>query len=470
MTPLRAAQLSYRYPGSDESALHGVSLELPAAQASWLLGPNQVGKSTLLLALAGFLPHSLGGELRGTITLGDLSLPATPLSTWVRHVGMVFAEPETQLSHIKDTVFEEVAFGLENLGVPPRDIEMRVPHILERLGLSELAERHPLTLSGGETQRLAIANILVQDPTVLCLDEATSHLDARGTRDVLGILDDLRAQGNCVLMASHPAPGLEHTFSHGLTLDVGNLVYEGDVEGAVARYRHCFSGAEPVPLELPPVDPVTVRLEQLCYHYSQGRKVLRDVTLELNPGQITALVGDNGAGKSTLARMLNGLLRPSRGCVLLNQKDIQATPVATLARSVGYLFQHPSEQLFAPSAWREVTFGPKNLGFDEAHLKRAAELALELCGLTPYAERHPFDLSPSERRWLALASVLAMETSVLVLDEPSAGFDLREKRRLQALLQALRAHGRTVLIITHDEDLVRLADQVCVMHAGNVTL
>ncbi|HEX8684480.1 MAG TPA: energy-coupling factor ABC transporter ATP-binding protein, partial [Ardenticatenaceae bacterium] len=226
----------------------------------------------------------------------------------------------------------------------------------------------------------------------------------------------------------------------------------------------------PAPLpSIPPVPPVPVTVESLRYTYPNGVEALRGVSLRLEPGRIAALIGSNGAGKSTLSRSLNGLLRPAAGTVLAGDWNTAEHPTSELARRVGYLFQNPDEQLFKSTVEAEVAFGPRNLGFTEEEVEEAVAFALSLTGLTELADEHPYDLHPTQRRWVALASVLAMRSPVLILDEPTTGLDLAGKEQMAALLLALKEAGYTLLLVSHDMQFVaEYTDTVYVMAEGQV--
>ncbi|MDQ7030727.1 MAG: ABC transporter ATP-binding protein [Ardenticatenia bacterium] len=485
--------VTYTYPAARLPALREITFSQEAGEVLVVAGANGAGKSTLLATLAGFAPHFFGGHLEGDVYLNGRSMCHTPLAEWVTSVGLVFANPFNQISGARLTVFEEIAFGLENIGVPPDEIGRRVNTVIHRLSLTELANRSPYTLSGGQQQRVAIASVLVLEPTLLALDEPTSQLDPEGKRDVLTMLHQIAEGGHhMVVMATHDLEATHRLAARGLILHRGYVVGDAPLPMLLARSEWVQWGITP-PLEIalaqgtwrpwsappPPFESsadelalpesLPVHVERVSYRYPTGPEALRRVSLRVEPGQIVALVGRNGAGKTTLSKMLNGLLRPSEGQVRLGPHDVSDYPVATLARWVGYVFQNPADQIFKRTVWDEVAFGPHNLGFSTKRLWRAVERALALCGLESLAHAHPYDLLPNERRWVTVASALAMETPILVLDEPTGGFDRFDYIRMCHLLRSLRAAGRTILLITHDMGLVaELADRMVIVDSGTV--
>jgi energy-coupling factor transporter ATP-binding protein EcfA2 len=485
--PLVVTDFTYTYPGSRTPALHDISVEVAPGRPHLVTGANGSGKSTLLAALAGFAPHFFGGEAQGDIQLNNFSMRANSLAHWVTQASLVLPDPITSVSGVRSTIFEEVAFGLENLGVPTHAIRQRVQVVLERLKLTHLAARSPLELSGGQQQRVGIAGVLAMGTQALMLDEPTAQLDPAGTREVFALLQELAAERYLVL-ATHDLERAAPLASSVHVLQNGTTAHHGSTESALRtpqlqalgvnvplkyRLQETLSSPEQT-LELPSAavpfaEPLSVSLKNVSYTYPSGVTALHDVALRLEPGTITAMLGANGSGKTTASKMPNGLLRPEAGRVLLGERDTTGYRPDQLARWVGYAFQNPADALFATTVEREVMFGPRNLGFSGQVAHEAVEQALLLCGLTKHRHRHPYDLLLNERRWLMLASILAMHTPVLILDEPGSGFDHHENMRLRAILRLLRSTGRTILLITHDMNLAAdVSYRVVVMNAGRI--
>lgn len=511
---LQALPLTYSYPDSPAPALQQVSFSLAQGEGILLLGGNGSGKSTLCYTLAGFIPHFFQGTLEGDVLLAGHSMRATSLGNWVQQVGLVLQDPFNQLSGARYTVFEEVAFGLENLGVPRPEIGARVGDILEQLGISALAERSPLALSGGQMQRVALASILVLRPQLLVLDEPAAQLDPQGRRELLHLLEGLAGEGTTLVLATHdthaapsltqraailerghlrlldttpavlsdprlpawrvqPPPMVHLAITLGLPLPYPLTVAEAAV--ALARAPKPLLPAPPPPEgaggpllpAVPPIQPIRVRLDEVHAGYAGKIEALQGLSLVLEPGRLTALIGANGAGKSTVARTLNGLLRPTAGRLSIGEWDVTRWPTHQLARRVAYLFQNPDEQLFKRTVEEEVAFAPISLGMAPFQVSQRVAWALAMTGLLPYTNYHPHELLPALRRWVALASVLAQGASVLLLDEPDSGQDLAGRQRLIALLAALKRAGYTLLLISHDMSFVaEQADQVIVLADG----
>jgi energy-coupling factor transport system ATP-binding protein len=405
-------------------------------------------------------------------------------------------------------------------------MDARIDEVLGHLGIEALAEREPFALSGGEQQRVAIASVLAMGTSCLVLDEPTAQLDPAGTRTVAELLRAVADDGRPVLVAEHdptvlavsdrclvleagrtaaldrpgsalatsvldplglPAPTLvrlaelagvppERAFDEAAVADgLASAASGGSAAGEAGGAAAAASGGRgpsegpvawrPV-LEQPPVE---VEVRGLTHSYPGGVEALRGVDLVFAPGQAVAIVGQNGSGKTTLVKHLDGLLRPDAGSVRIGGRDITGDAVSTIARTVGFVFQDPDEQLFEGTVEREVGFGPRNLRLDPRTSGALVDRALELTGLGDVRASNPYDLGLSIRKLVALASVLAMDPAVIVLDEPTTGQDGPGVERIGSIVNALVAAGRTVVAITHDmEFAARHFGRVVVMRGGVV--
>jgi len=510
--------LTYAYPPAQPGAepewiLNGIDLEIAAGEFVAVMGPTGGGKTTLCLALNGIVPHSTGGIIGGDVIVDGLNTKRQPVAEVARRVGLVFQEPETQLFNM--TVEMEVAFGLENLGLPRTEMNERIEWALSLVRMQGWRQRSPFQLSGGQKQRVAIAAMLAMQPKILVLDEPTANLDPVGKREVFAAVQTLRQQlAMTIIMVSHESEQIAEfadrvvvlhegkialsgsptaVFSQITTLQqiglaapqVSELAYHlnrqhgtaydfvrlgdgergerGEGRGADEYLISIFQSLIPnlqSPITQLPDYPITqlpqsaITIQDLHFGYEATTPVLNGVSLTIGAGEMVALIGQNGSGKTTLAKQMNGLLRPSRGAIHLFKQNIAGKPVGDLARSVGYVFQNPDHQIFSPSVWEEIAVGPRNLGWDEEEVRRCVEEVLGQFGLLPYAERQPTLLSFGWRRMVSVAAVVAMKTAVLILDEPTTGLDWRSTQELMAILHNLREKGRTILIITHDMRLV----------------
>jgi energy-coupling factor transport system ATP-binding protein len=436
----------YRYPGFERRVIDGVDLTVGDGEIVGLTGSNGAGKSTLCLLAAGFAPGSIGGKLEGDVLVEGRSLQGQKPWEVASSIGLVLSNPDAQRTRIAATVFEEVAFGPMNLGLEVVETVARVRGALAALGIEHLAERDPGRLSGGETQLVAIASILAMRPRHLVLDEPVAELDPEGRELVMAALRRLAGDGTGMLIAEHDRDLLAALCTRVERIEAGRLV-----ETPVA-------GAEPArPAPIPDIledAPIAIRCSRLAFAYSDGTRALDGVDLSIRVGETVAVVGRNGSGKTTLVRTWNGLLRPTAGEIEIAGVPASSRHTAALARSVALTFQDPNHQLFGHTCRDEIAFGARNVGLRGRELEVAVGEALDSVGLADDGGTNPFDLGPSRRRLLTIASVLAMRTPIVVLDEPTMGLDDAERARVQAIVTGLAREGRTVVAISHDARFV----------------
>ena len=405
--------LSFSYPGEHE-ALRDVTLELEPGEVVALLGPSGGGKSTLLRALAGLVPHFHGGRFAGRVEVGGLDTRRVRPADLAGTVATLFQDPEDQAVFTR--VAAEVQFGLENLGTPPPEIVPRAEEALAAVGALHLAERPVAELSGGELQRVCLASTLALRPRLLLLDEPTSQLDPEGA---VAAIELARDSGAAVVVSEQRPERVLEAADRVLFLAGGRLVDE---------VPDAWLPREAVVPDADPGGEPVCRLEEVSFAYGQV-PVVEARSLQVGRGEIVALVGPNGSGKTTLAKLATGLLEPQAGRVV---RDGRAC----------YLSQDPGRYLVRERADEEVALA---VGDD---LERA-RAALAQVGLAGFDERHPRDLSSGERERLALAAVLVAQPDLLVLDEPTRGVDPPRKDELAALLRA-QAPRRGTLVVTND--------------------
>jgi energy-coupling factor transport system ATP-binding protein len=485
MDALSFERVSYTYPGTAAPALDGVDLRVAPGELVLLLGGSGSGKSTLLRAALGLVPHFHGGELRGRVTVAGMDTRDHRPAELARHAGLVFQDPEVQL--VMQRPHREAAFGLENLGRPAGEIDVRAREALAAVGASRLAERATATLSGGEQQRVAIASVLAMGQPVLLLDEPTSQLDPVVAEELLALVVRInRDRGVTVILAEHRTGRLFAEADRVVAMDAGRVT----VDAAPAAAAHALRG--PAPWLLPPVTqafaragrpelPLTVRAARAvaappvpapaadgpaaptaaevarAYKRLGAVDALADVTTGFESGRVTALIGENGAGKTTLARVVCGLLDLDRG------------RIRPPRGRGGYVGQDPAHYLTHDTAAEEVEFGLRNMGVPARERAVRVAQTLEQLDLAALAGRHPRDLSSGERQRVAIASVTAMAPDLLVLDEPTRGVDGLRKLALVELVRGLAAQGTAVVVVTHDMDFAaEAADVVTSMAGGRV--
>ena len=496
MAFLEVEHLKYRYPHTKKLALDDISFTAEKGEFIGIIGENGAGKSTLSQAFCGLVPQFYKGAYGGKVTVDGIVAATTPTAELCKKVGLIFQNPFNQLSGAKDTVWDEVAFGLENFGVPAEQIHERLDKVLHQLDIWQFREKNPFDLSGGQMQRVAIASVLAMEPEILLLDEPTSQLDPQGSEEVFHTVELLTQTGITIFMIEQKMEKLASYCDKILLLHEGkqvafdtpekifsrpDLAELGICPPYVTRYcveQHLFrpDGTYPVVVEdvkealkrdkerkvtLPQLaDTVLAEapenrfdVRNLKFSYTEDHPIFENFQLSLDQ-RPTAIIGQNGAGKTTLVRLLKGLLKPSAGTILYQGEDISRRTVASLAGQVGYVFQNPDDQIFKYKVIDEVMFGPLNIGMPKEKAMEKAMEALALTELTPYAGENPYDLELSQRKLVAIASVLAMDTDVIILDEPTIAQDYSGKEIIRNIIASLSEQGKLVLAILHDMDFV----------------
>jgi len=427
--------LCYWYPGVPAAALDLLRLELGEG-LTLLGGPSGGGKSTLLRTLNGLVPHFHGGRVAGSAIVGGRDLLRTAPSLLSRSVGFVFQDPERQF--VYQTVAADVAFGLENVGLPRAEMGPRVDAALESVGALGLRDRRLSTLSGGERQRIALAGALALRPPLVALDEPTSQLDEEGAQSLAGALDSLRADGVSLVVAEHRRDLFEHRADRCLEVEHGR-VREGAGDARSSPRGH----------HREPVGGLAWRLAG--GDAGHDRAILKGLDLEGREGEVVAMTGLNGSGKTTLLRVIAGLLKPLRG-------DVQRP-----SGRIAYLPQDPGTLLHQPTLRREVELTLRRSGGGHSRPSAVpdAEPFLAEMGLAELAERYPRDLSGGERQRAAIAAVIAGSPALALLDEPTRGMDAAARDRLIAAVDRVASGGGAVIIATHDRELAAaVADRV----------
>ena len=521
MSLIEIEDLTFSYASKQhEPALRNLRCTIEQGSFVGITGPAEAGKTTFCRLIAGYIPHFFHGEFSGNVNVAGTDTRETTIGDLAERVGFVFENPFDQLTGASLTVLEEAAFALENMGLAREEIRLRAEKSLSQVGMEDLKDRHPQQLSGGQSQRLALASILAVQPEVFILDEPTSQLDPLGVEEVFDVITDMHRGGNTLIVVSQDLDHLAIRADRLMVIDEGEIKWDGEprkvlLEAAEARYpilipdvleisrklraagRIPSTSAVPLtveqaakelsPINIPGSAAQTIvagrashqptvesskelLFEDVHYDYPTGVSAIRGVSLSLDEGCV-CIVGQNGAGKTTLAKHLNGLLQPTRGRVLVRGKDTREYRVAELAREVGLAFQNPDDQLFRSTVEVEVRFGPDNVGASPEEAKRLVATAMDLMGLEAVRQKKPHDLGVPERKRVATASVIAMNTPVVVLDEPTGGQDAKGIELLGQLVGQLVQQGKLVIVVTHDVKFAaQHADRVIALYQGRVLL
>jgi energy-coupling factor transporter ATP-binding protein EcfA2 len=497
--------LSYWYPKAERPALDEIDLEVRKGEFILFVGTSGSGKSTLLRSFNGLVPRYYGGQYRGNVDVDDLNASQGPSVELASRIGLVFQDPERQA--VMSRVDNEVAFGLECLGMPSREIGVKVHDALSAVGLEHRRTDMVSELSSGQSQRLALADVLAMEPDILALDEPTSQLDPEAAEEFLNYLDhERRERGVTVLLAEHRLDKSVLLADRVVVLQGGRITFDGppseflsgqwdgSEDLVMTTLAQVFKGSSPPPMEVEDArerfaqlhsdgrlhlhreergarGEVLARLDGVRFTYETGPEVLRGVDLELRAGEAMVIVGPNGSGKTTLARHLNGLLRPSKGRVLLEGEDTADQAVSNLANRVALLTQNPSDYLFERSVEAELFLTAEYRGLTQEEASHDVDDVMHQLGLEGFMKRFSWDLSVGQRQRVALGALLVGAPRMLVLDEPTRGMDGAHKASLAGMARELAASGKAVVVITHDQEFAaQVADRYVVLEEGTVVV
>lgn len=521
---IKAENLSYHYksnnPNENLKAINKINLYIKKGEFAAIVGKNGCGKSTFSkLCNAIFTPSE------GKMYVNDMDTSSEINTYNIRQkVGLVLQNPENQI--ISSIVEEDVAFGPENLCVEPHIIRQKVDHVLKLVRMYEYRKFAPHNLSGGQKQRVAIAGILAMDPECIVFDEPTSMLDPQGRKEIIKIIQNLNKKHNMtvvlithfmeeaaladrVFVMSNGQIALEGTpnkiFSsieennpYGLeipiTTQIAKKIYHmgQDISPTVINMSECIHSIQKIlnkkqnrntsfkstskTITIQQKTSPILEIKNLSHIYSKGSSfeqvALDNVSLSIYEDEFIGVIGHTGSGKSTLIQHLNGLLKPSSGEILYHGTNIwNKKNISELRFKVGLVFQYPEHQLFEESVFKDIAFGPKNMGLSEEKIRERVILAADFVGLNHNdLQKSPFELSGGQKRKAAIAGVIAMDPQILILDEPTAGLDPQSKTDiLNKIKHYQKAKHNTVILVSHNmDDIANITNRVLVLNKGKI--
>jgi len=480
--PLVVDNLSFQYRTRPELAIENISFALQPGEMLLIAGSSGCGKTTLARCINGLIPRSYGGKREGEVRLHGRDVAGIPLAEVAQIVGTLLQDPERQI--VASNVYNEIAFGPENLGLSRDDVMDRVALVMQRLNLGYLRERDTFSLSGGEKQKVALAGVLAMTPSILLLDEPLASLDPASAYEALAVFRSLANEGKTLVLIEHRVEdAIAARPDRLLYMEEGKVKYLGPIDTLPKEidYKQVKLPApwvvERVKETQPVIETVSkpaqersadetgetlVSFENVSFRYSDETPfVLKNVNLEIRRGDLIAVLGQNGAGKSTLIKHAIGLLKPTEGTVLVEGKDTRKLSVAQIARVLGFVFQSPTHMLYAPTVREELEFGPRNLGFQNEEIATSVSESIATLNLTGLEEYPPLGLSFGQQKRTTIAAVLAMRSKIMVMDEPTAGQDFANYthfmdsmcRPVDGEQALLTANFAATLFITHDLDL-----------------
>ncbi len=486
-TAVEIRNLTFQYRIREEPAIQDINLDLVPGELMLVVGASGSGKSTLMRCINGLVPRSYRGEISGSIKLFGEDIQTLSMAKLSQTVGTLLQDPERQI--VTSYVRNEVAFGLENLARPREEILDQIDETLSFLNIEKLKERATFELSGGEKQIVSVAGVLAMKPKILLLDEPLASLDPATAKESLMIFRELANQGIAVMLVEHRVDSaLTINPDKVVYLEDGKIVYAGDADGLMetADYQKVklpapiiMKRAKNQPFEALDSKVGTVAqhddnetlisIKNVNFRYSPDtRQILHNISTTIHKGDVVAVLGPNGSGKTTFMKQILGLLKPTEGVVELSGQDNKTLSVAQAAKTVGYVFQNPSQMLFAPTVDEELEFGPKNLGQDTAVIKHNIDWSIETVNMTEYRDSPPLALSYGQQKRVSIAAILAMRSRILAMDEPTAGQDYWNYRSfMDGILQMPGFDA--ILFITHDLDLaLTYANRILLISDGRL--
>ena len=483
--PLVVENLTFRYRRRTDPAIDHLNFELHPGQVMLIAGSSGCGKTTLMRCINGLIPNTYTGEMTGDVRLFGKSIATMSMAEISQQVGTLLQDPERQI--LGSYVINEVAFGLESLGLPRGEIIQRVDRSLDRLGILPLRERETFGTSGGEKQKIALAGILAMEPKILLLDEPLASLDPVSAHEALQTFRALADEGYSVMIVEHRVEDVLAIHPDVvLYMENGKIIYNGNAQGLmdVVDYHQIKLPAEVVverargdeimPFEAA-IQPALgdeaplIQFENVRFKYSNDLPdVLKGVNFEVRKGDVIAILGHNGSGKTTLVKHALGLLKPTKGNVLLEGRDTRQMSVAQAAHTVGYVFQSPTQMLFAQSVAEELAFGPKNLGMDAEAISHNVDWAIDTVNLRAELQTPPLALSFGQQKRISIAAVLAMRSRILMMDEPTAGQDYWNYNAFMDAILKMPGFD-AIIFITHDLDLAMIyATRILLIYGGQL--
>ncbi len=530
---INVRDLSFIYPGSNKKAIDNQSFDINMGEFVLLCGSSASGKTTLAKCLNGIIPHLSVGDMYGEVKVNGLNTCEVEIHELSSQIGMVFQNPEDQIFSIR--VCDEVALGVECQGYHHDAIVERVTYALKKLRIADISNRLTFSLSGGQKQKVSIASNVAILPSIIVLDDPTTDLDPISKQEVMDILQELKNEiqldtcGNgektrmTFLVIEHELTDLMEFTDRVMVMHEGKIVLNGDPgtifyenfdyldeigvripdhirlgKYLVDKGLHFDRVKYPVKLQdvvdfaqialrdnhllFPPIQYKDYTIKQsekvaeikaLSYKYPTSEKmVLKNVNFDIYKGEILAIVGHNGSGKTTIMKNLLGILHPSQGDVIINNRNTKETDISKLILDIGYVFQNPDNQLFCNTVREEIQFGLINNKYEQSLIDELTEKTLDIVCLRDKQDEHPFSLSRGQRQRLAVATMLVSNPKIILLDEPTTGLDERDLCGILDLMQDLVAfHDGTVIMVTHDMEVVaKYATRIIVVESGEIII
>ncbi len=460
---LRIEDATYCYDGEMLPVWRHLSCCFQEGRINAICGPSGCGKSSVLNLIDGLIPHMYEGDFSGKIILGDEDISDLYPRYRCGKIGYVMQNPESQFTTF--TVEEELAFGMENLGMPPDEMEKRILQALEFVGMTGFEKTNLDDLSGGQKQKIAIASVIVTNPQILLLDEPTANLDPESRGQVFDLILRLsREYGMTIVIVEHNIEEIMDSVDWMIVMDAnGNIQRQGELQrDRVAFNRLLQHGDTECMANDCSTEETVLEIKDLEFSYpipgtirKEGTPILRGLNLQVCRQELFAIVGENGVGKTTLTRLVFRILKQDKGSIRLFGRPVESYRKRDLYHQIGLVFQNPENQFITNTVWDELMFSLKRVKISEEEKEKRVNAMLQRFHLEEDKEKSPFVLSQGQKRRLSVASMLLTNQQILFLDEPTYGQDFENRRELMKDMQKLVEEGITIVMITHDMSLVK---------------
>ncbi|WP_343781464.1 energy-coupling factor transporter ATPase [Alkalibacillus silvisoli] len=474
---IEVSGFSFDYEQLDEPLISEVSFTLNEGETTLLMGPSGSGKSSISLCLNGLYPDAVEGASSGDIFFKGQNIKQFDKGQLNQHIGIVFQDPESQFCMI--TVENELAFTLENIQTPREEIETKIDQILESVEMLDYKYSNIHELSGGQKQKIALASVLLLEPELLILDEPTANLDPVSSLEFIELIKTINETTNkTVLIIEHQADDWLSFTDRVLVLNInGQLIANEEAETLFNRQKQLLENEGVfIPKAYQdeithPSSKVNHSSTELCLTINnltfkrKKQTILTNLNMQLNKGEMVAIVGENGAGKSTLLQLMAGILKPKCGDITFLNESLTKWKEQELRQHMGFVFQNPEHQFITDTVYDEVSFGMRLNDYDEKAIKERTDNLLSHFQLSNHKWNNPFSLSGGQKRRLSVATMLDETPDLLLFDEPTFGQDAKTTNELMNIVKDLQSRGTTIVFVTHDMDLVDLyCDQVYVIN------
>ena len=500
---------SFKYNNVVDKTLKNIDLTINKGEKVLIVGPSGSGKSTLSHCINGLIPFSYNGEIEGELIIDNIKPYEESLSDVSKKVGTILQDQDSQFIGL--SVGEDVAFNFENNAMPLKEMKVKVIDALELVNMVDFINHSPYELSGGQKQRVSLAGVLGSDAEVLLFDEPLANLDPASGKEIMQLINDIHEKTNkTIIIVEHRIEDvLEQPFDKVIVINKGEVQGFGTPDEILKSDLLKNNGLrEPLYLEamklagcdisgsenlkdLNNIDEKNkevlknwfnnetsnkdsiikeekiLEVKNLAFSHDGIKNTINDVSFHLNKGEILAVLGNNGAGKSTLCRLITGILKPQKGSIFLNNQCIDSWSIKQKGSSIGYVMQNPNQMISQHMIKDEIALGLKCRNYSKEEIDKKVEEVLKICGLYPYRNWPVSALSYGQKKRVTIASILAINPEVIILDEPTAGQDYKHYTEFMEFIKELSAQGISIILITHDMQLtLEYCHRAVVLSAG----